>query len=116
MIKELIRIGSQFIGYREYANRAEGNNFFAVVVFYFLLLSLVTTFFDLSLFFLFRQKNLQRPTNVPTHLLKNWSKVRRPARKPNLLLAKPKQRLMKPKQKLLVPKNCRKNLKMLKLL
>ena len=53
---------------------------------------------------------------MPMYLLKNWSKVKRPARKPNLLLAKPKQRLMKPKQKLLVPKNCRKNLKMLKLL
>jgi flagellar biosynthesis GTPase FlhF len=29
MIKELLRIGSQFIGYREYANRAEGNDFYA---------------------------------------------------------------------------------------
>jgi hypothetical protein len=28
MIKELLRIGSQFIGYREYANRAEGNDFY----------------------------------------------------------------------------------------
>ena len=28
MIKELIRIGSQFIGYREYASRTEGNNFY----------------------------------------------------------------------------------------
>ena len=55
MIKELIRIGSQFIGYREYANRAEGNNFFAVGVFDFLLLSFVAIF-DLS--FLFRQRNL----------------------------------------------------------
>jgi hypothetical protein len=27
MIKDLLRIGSQFIGYREYANRAEGNDF-----------------------------------------------------------------------------------------
>jgi hypothetical protein len=113
MIKELIRIGSQFIGYREYASRTEGDNFFfAVVVSDFLLLSFVAIF-DLS--FLFRQRNLQRPTNVPTHLLKNWSKVRRPARKPNLLLAKPKQRLMKPKQKLLVSRNCRRNLRMLRL-
>jgi hypothetical protein len=112
MIKELIHIGSQFIGYREYASRTEGNNFFAVVVFDFLLLSFVAIF-DLS--FLFRQRNLQRPTNVPTHLLKNWSKVKRPARKPNLLLAKPKQRLMKPRQKLLVSRNCRRDLRMLKL-
>jgi hypothetical protein len=27
MIKDLLRIGSQFVGYREYANRAEGNDF-----------------------------------------------------------------------------------------
>ncbi|KAK1611829.1 hypothetical protein QYE76_035502 [Lolium multiflorum] len=50
-------------------------------------------------------RNLQRPTSLPTLLLKNWSKVKRPARKPNLLLAKPKQRLMKPRQKLLVSRN-----------
>ena len=50
MIKELIRIGSQFIGYREYANRAEGNNFFAVVVFTSCSSHLSQLFFDLSLF------------------------------------------------------------------
>ena len=50
------------------------------------------------------------------YLLKNWSKVKRPARKPNLLLAKPKQRLMKPKQKFLVSRICRRDLRMLKLL
>jgi hypothetical protein len=80
------------------------------------LLLLFVAIFDLSSFFLSRQRNLQRPTNVPTHLLKNWSKVRRLARKPNLLLAKPKPRLMKPKQKLLVSRNCRKDLRMLNLL
>ena len=52
MIKELIRIGSQFIGYREYANRAEGNNFFAVVVFTSCSCHLSQLFFLTFLFFL----------------------------------------------------------------
>jgi hypothetical protein len=38
MIKELIRIGAQFIGYREYASKTEGNDSLLAFVRDFLLL------------------------------------------------------------------------------
>jgi hypothetical protein len=38
MIKELFRIGAQFIGYREYASKTEGNNSLLALVYNFLLL------------------------------------------------------------------------------
>jgi hypothetical protein len=38
MIKELIRIGAQFIGYREYASKTEGNDSLLILVHNFLLL------------------------------------------------------------------------------
>jgi cytochrome c biogenesis protein ResB len=58
MIKELLRIGSQFIGYREYATRAEGNDFYTCcfsLVFYSCCLSLFLIFL-LSLFHISTEK------------------------------------------------------------
>jgi hypothetical protein len=37
MIKELVRIGAQFIGYREYASKTGGNNPLLTLIYNFLL-------------------------------------------------------------------------------
>ena len=58
MIKDLLRIGSQFIGYREYANRAEGNDFYTCcfsLIFYSCCLSRFLIFL-LSLFHISTEK------------------------------------------------------------
>ena len=89
---------------------------FILAVFPWFFLLLLVAIFDLSsLSFPHQQKNWQRLTNVPRHLLENLSKVRRLARKLNLPLAKLELKLMMPKQRPLVSKNCSKGPKMLNL-
>jgi hypothetical protein len=63
-MKELIRFGTQFIGYRDYAAKLEGT--FCFLVEHILSLFLLQFFYSPALHW---QKNLRKPTNVLTLLL-----------------------------------------------